>query len=273
MKYTNSKRILSLGMVMLASIEITISVALANPIFCAVGWEGEFTTIDPSVGPVSPTRTDLPDELQALSWSPDGTLYAGRLGDLYKLDPLSGDIEYLLSVNVDIRAMAFSPSGQLYVSGGDTGSPDPLGIIDLNAGTYTEISVLSGDVDQCQGLAFSPGGELYGVVPHDPMNSDIYDFFKIDLDNAETQLIGSHSGHLHQSISFTSDGRLYGLGQFGPLGAHTSEFAELNPGDGSVIGQVITFEGDYRGLEVVPEPGTLCILALGGLLLLRKRRT
>jgi WD40 repeat protein len=239
--------------------------ARAKEVFCAVGWEGEFTWIDPTVGQVAPTRTDLPEHLQSLAWSPDGTLFAGRDGALYTLDPLTGDTELFLSIGLDFRGMAFSGSGDLYVTGGESGEPDTLQIVDINANTYRSAGLLWGDVDECQGLAFSPEGKLYGVVPH-AHAGPTYDLFTIDLDDAQTHLIGSYADvDLSQSLVFTPDGRLYGLGEQSTDEGVMSFFARLDPRDGSIIGPVFTFPGDYRGVELVPEPATLMLLGLGSL--------
>jgi hypothetical protein len=262
-KNTKLKLRLFIIVILLVSMGMT-GVALAEPLFCAVGWFGEFTHIDASIGQVPPTRDDLPSRLQALAWSPSGDLYAGRFGDLYTLDPLTGDTAHFLSINLEIRGMAFSSSGELYVTGGPSGTPDPLQIVDIGTGTYTDQGTLWGDVDECQGLAFSPGGQLYGIVPHGHTEGT-YDLFTIDLDDAETHLVGSYAtANVNQSIAFTPDGSLYAVGE--------SQFAQLNPADGSIVGPVFGLSGDYRGLAIVPEPGTILLVGLGGLAVLRKRR-
>lgn len=250
--------------VLLVSMGMMPGVVFAEPLFCAVGWNGEFTHIDASIGQVAPTRSDLPSDLQALAWSPSGELYAGRDGDIYTLDSLTGDMVHFLSIDLDIRGMAFSASGELYVTGGPAGSSDPLQIVDIGTGTYTYPGDLWGDVDDCQGLAFSPGGQLYGIAPH-AHTYGTYDLFTIDLDDVETHLVGSYvTANINQSIAFTSDGSLYALGG--------SQFAQLDPISGSVIGPVFGLSGDYRGLAVVPEPGTVLLVGLGGLGLLKKRK-
>jgi hypothetical protein len=134
------------------------------------------------------------------------------------------------------------------------------------------VSALQGDVHYAQGLAFSPDGELYGVVPHDGAGG--YDLFTIDLDDGETHLLGSHpdGAELGQSLVFTRDGRLYGLGENISPEGWISYFAQMDPRNGNTIGPVFTFPGDYRGLELVPEPATLVLLGLGSLVVLFRPR-
>ena len=254
----------------------------ANELFWAVGWYGEFTQIDATTGEVAPTRTDLPDDLQALAWSPNGVLFAGCEDKLYTLDLAAGDAALFLWLDgIDVCGMAFSASGDLYTTGrnpeGSATVPDDslftLGIIDIKDRTWRNVGNLWGDVDVCQGLAFSPDGTLYGVAPHDDMGGT-YDLFTIDLDDGETHLIVSCSGtDLSQSLAFAPDGRLYALGQATDArGAAVSSFARLDPRDGRIIGPVITFPGDYRGLELVPEPATVLLLGLGGFALVSWRK-
>lgn len=249
------------------AIGIASSSVFASPLFCAVGWFGEFTHIDADVGQVPPTRSDLPSFQQALARAPDGTLYAGRSGDLYTIDPMTGDTQHFLSIDTDIRGMAFSPSGELYVTAGV--APQEFRIVDLATGSSSLVGHLWGGEEGAQGLAFSPDGVLYAV---DPLGTTTgtHVLMTIDLDDLEMHVLGSYStSSLGQSITFTPDGQLYAVGQNSPAG--TSHFAELHPYDGSVIGPVFSFPGRYRGLAWVPEPTTLTLLALGCLALRRRR--
>jgi len=227
---------------------ICVAEALSNkphPLFCAVGWHGEFTMIDPAIGEIPPKRTDLPAYLQALAWSPNGTLYAGRRNDLYTIDPWTGEFEHIISTRSDIRGMAFSGSGKLFVTSEHT-TAQRLRTINLETGAHQEAGVLWGDGRSAQGLAFSPDGVLYAISPK--VHVGTYELFIIDPDDAEMHLLGSFasSASVSQSIAFAPDGRLYAIGR--------DIFARLNPADGSIIGSPIALSGDYRGLAVVLTP-------------------
>ena len=218
------------------------------PLFCAVGWRGEFTLIRPGVGELPPKRYDLPTHLQALAWSPDGVLYAGREGDLYTLNPWTGDFEHAVSITSDIRGMAFAPWGELYVTSEYT-LAQRLRIIDLETGAHREAGVLWGGGQTAQGLTFSPDGVLYAISPK--VHVGTYELFTIDLNDAEMHLLGSFSSsaNANQSIAFTPDGRLYALG--------ADVVVQLNPADGTIIGSPTRLSGEYRGLELVRGPKTI----------------
>lgn len=252
--------------------------AQASIQFCAVTYWGKFTCIDSQLGEIPPTRTDMPSTLQELAWSPGGVLYAGRSKDLYSIDPTSSDYRHVLSINSDIRGMAFSSDGKLYITAGteDASVPQKLRVVNLANGQCTDIGTLWGGGTGSQGLAFDPNGVLYGISPvRNPKDYKYYPtLFTINLNTAEMHYVGSAIGSTDQAITFAPDGNLYAIGK--------GSFAQLNPLTGAVIGTPLTFvpkdnTSDYRGLAVVtiPEPSTIALLltaCVGGLLWWRRRR-
>jgi DNA-binding beta-propeller fold protein YncE len=241
----------------------TSRAAQADPYFALVGWRGEFARIDAATGEVTELPQALPHGLQALALGPDGVLYGGPGDgrDLYTIDPTEGTGVQLQTVATDIRGMAFSPDGDLYVTAREhPAAPTILRIVDLTDGSYVDVGELGIGGVQAQGLAFSPDGVLYTVRP----NAENYDLFTIDLDDTELHLVGSHPGALHQGLAFAPDGSLYAVGY--------SIFGQLNPGSGAIIGDTIALSGDYRGMAYIAEPGTILLLSLSGLAFLRRRR-
>lgn len=250
--------------------------ASGEPLFCAVGWQYEFTHIDAAVGQVLPTHSDLPRYMSGLAWSPDGTLYAGagfgddNLNEIYTLNPWTGTAEYVCDLDLpegrSVRSLAISQDNQFYVGVGGPGT-DSLHRVDLATGALLDSVVLTGQYRYAQGLAFAPDGTLYGIGPRGG------GFALITIDpNGQTHTVGvvySGTADVGQSIAFTPDGRLFALGEEGPA---VPNFAELDPTDGSVIGSAYSVSGHLRGLEFIPEPVMLPVLAMFALGLRRRRR-
>ena len=213
--------------------------------------------------------------MQALAWSPDGALYAGRCrsgggpNQLYTLNPWTGAAEYVYDLSLPgdtgIRGMAISAQNQAYILAASDFDSQLLCRVDLGTGELLGSVALAGEYNYAQGLAFGPNGTLYGVAAVG--GAGLYTLTTIDPDG-QTHIVGQHpqTVNVSQSIAFTPDGRLFGLGQEGSV----PNFSELDPADGSLIGPAYTISGDLRGLEYVPEPGTLSLLLLGALGLRRR---
>jgi hypothetical protein len=239
-----------LGCLGIALFGLLISGSSASEQFCAVGWNGEFTHIDSTIGEIPPSRTDLPQYMQALAYDPTGVLYACRsrflttTASLYTLHPVTGETTHSLWLDVDIRGIAFSPGGTLYASVNTSdvvAPPSHLGTINLSTGAYTEIGEFWGDGTEAQGMAFSPTGVLFAIAPDHFPPPFAYSLFTVDTGDARMHLVGRFEDYrMAQSIAFTPSGNLYALGQ---------QFARLNPATGAVVGTVLDLSGDYRGLE------------------------
>jgi hypothetical protein len=253
---TAAKNNISISIIVALYFSISTSNAASIPQFCAVDWYGRFTHIDPQLGQLPPIRNDLPSHFQELAWSPSGVLFAGRSGDLYTIDPNTGDTLHYLSITSDIRGMSFSPDGKLYVTAGISQMQQNLRIIDLMTGNYSSIGNLWGGGKTAQGLAFSPNGILYGITVADPVRYG-YTLFTIDVDDAEVHIINSSfTSNANQAITFLSDGSLYALGN--------DQFVQMNPTTGVIINSTLYLaENEWRGLAVVPETSTLVLLSTG----------
>ena len=222
---------------------LIVDVAFADSIrLIAIGYEREFTHIDSKIGEVPPTHQNLPFRMQALAWSPDGRLFAGgEEGQLYTLDPATGEVTSETATRIEIRGMAFALDGILYATSRDT-----LYQLDPSTGEHTRIAGLHGDGDSAQGLDFSPGGELYAITPYQQGRGS-HQLMRLDITSGELHEIGHVvlGSHPNQSIAFTPDGRLFAVGD--PF------FAELNPEDATIISE-LPLNGDYRGLALAQGP-------------------
>jgi WD40 repeat protein len=239
--------------------------------FIAVGYNGQFTRIDTSIGEIPPTRNDLPYSLQEIAKSPKGIYYTINYFDspsgLWTIDPFTGGTKYLYRPNIvyPVRGMAFSPSGKLYVTENSTSFY--LGVLDITTGSYSRLGQMSGDNIQADGLCFSPNGQLYGTV-----GGMLY---TINTGNGRMYRVGN--GQFLQSsfaLAFTPNGSLYATGyDYGSTYPdYKYAFVQVDPLTGSRIGEPIQLSGADRGLAyVIPEPTTLLLLGLGAAIM-RKRR-
>jgi hypothetical protein len=76
------------------------------------------------------------------------------------------------------------------------------------------------------------------------------------------------------SLAFTPDGSLYATGyDFGSsYPNYKYAFVQVNPLTGARIGEPLMLSGADRGLALVPELATICLLGLGALSLIRGKR-
>ena len=238
------------------------SFVFAGYMFCAVGYDGEFAYIDPSVGQVGPTYTNTGYRFQSLAKSPDGTMYAGTTdSSIHTINPQTGEVGGLVAQwsNSAFKGMAVSSDGQIYIS-----SSYYFYAYDTKLDLFRNFGRIGGTVGtyKCNGLAFSPDGVLYGIASSS--SSGIYKLVTIDLDTLTSSLVGYVEG-IGASIVFTEDGSLFAVGG--------SNLAQLDPTDGSIIGDVIELSGSYSGLELIPEPATVCFLGLGFYYIAGKRKS
>lgn len=130
--------------------------------------------------------------------------------------------------------------------------------VDTSTGAFTFI----GDTGQAEwGLSFSPDGHLFGF-------SDKGSLYQVDPVTGSATTVGG-TGNPVAGISsdstFTRAGELYATDFVGTI-YHT----DIITGDGVVVGPTGLGYG-LLGIIEVPEPGTIFLLGLGGLILLRKR--
>ncbi len=233
----------------------------------------------------------------------------GYSSSLYTLDPITGLSSeiYEFEPGIDIRGMTVLPGSDLVFASNPV-RYSAVSIFELfRFNMKDEVLSKIGDLwtqedggpapdsdserialrTAAQGLAVSPAGDLYGIVPTFRTESDIlqgYQVTRIDIDDADMHLVGTHlasQGLLAQSLEFTPDGRLFALGHYDIWvnGVYDviNNISELNPVDGSLVGTIYHLEGpsvvsSFRGLTYIPEPTTIMLLLLGAVKL-RRRNT
>ena len=131
--------------------------------------------------------------------------------------------------------------------------------VDTSTGAFTYI----GDTGQAEwGLSFSPDGQLFGF-------SDDGDLYSVDPMTGSSTAIGGTGNPvlgISSDSTFTRSGELYATDFIG-----TIYRTDIVTGDGVVVGQTDLGLG-LLGIIEVPEPGTIFLVGLGSLALLRKQR-
>jgi sugar lactone lactonase YvrE len=194
-----------------------------------------------------------------LAFASNGNLYAtDYLDSKINIFNPSGVLQNTIVSNVsNPTSIAFDPSGNFYVVNQGT-----VTISKFNSAGVFQSSFGSGNLNHPYGLAIDSSGNIY---------AGNYDVNTISIFDAA----GAYQGNINTNLSnpldlaFDSSGNLYvanaadsTISEFNSAGVFQSSFASTNP----------------RGLAVAPasvsapEPGTLALLALGGLACIVKNR-
>jgi len=218
---------------------------------------GRFYDVDVSDGSVSAIgNTD--DFLASMDFSPSGVLYAAS-DSLKEVDPATGLTSNRRSINFvggpedDIlTGLTFSPSGELFGIGNGNGNLweiDPV-TADAEFAGSSGISIFS--------LEFGPDGTLYGAG---------FDLWEISTYDGSATMVGRIAdGDLLVALDFAPNGVMYGASS--NITADALYTIDLKTGEGNLIGVT---HGNLVALASVPEPGTVLLVGLGGLMLRRRR--
>jgi hypothetical protein len=254
-------------------------VTAAHGTLIAITWRGPGNSSSPLLWIDEQTGTvvhqvDVPAlMMNSLAQDASGVLYTVADDQLITVDPHSGQVMPIGTLDlggdaIRIRALAFSPSGELYAVNQPDWSQDapPMDFYRIDA--LTGLGTLIGDnVMYNQSLEFSSDGVLYGYslgpIGHPElgmglMTIDVSTGLFTDVDplvNVEAII---------QSLTFAADGTLYGYG--GTLYEVDPMRGELTPiGPGGL--------DDIRGLVYIPEPHCLTLFGLAWMFLCSRCRS
>lgn len=204
--------------------------------------------------------------ISAADTAADGIIYGGSSADLYRVQ-IGGAVAYWDKVQTladGFDALAFGPGNQLYTAQGST-----LRKVGAGGQTLSSVSVLKpGNVPVAvEGIDFSSGGTLYAI--------DSGAIYSVDpLTGAATTLVTrpNLAGGIFSEIDVADDGIVRVLGSFDYLFTYNpgTGASGWQPGPLQFNGQ--SFSPSALASAGVPEPGTLGLLAVAGLVMWARRR-
>lgn len=214
---------------------------------------------------VSPGSGGL-DNPFGLIFGPDGNLYvnSSHTGPVLRYNGVTGAFIDVFASDSSLTRSSYSvfgPDGNLYVSGWTTRK-----VLRFNGqtGAFMDEFVPSGSggLSTSQGLAFRPDGNLYVC------SADTHEILRYNgATGAPIDVFASDVGR-PMGLGFSPDGKLYVVSLYDSsirrLDASTGAFLDTFASGGALNWP--------QNVLFTPEPATLSLLALGGLVALRRRR-
>lgn len=267
------------GRIGVAALCAVVSVWMSSAVFGAAplvgsGWpRGILYDIDPATGDASNPRSTGLVRLIGITDGGDGYLYgfAGRSRHLHRIDPFTGESELVEGTGLCSLFegdLDFDPiSGTLYTVQRTADGPRTtrdLVTIDLANGEARAVGELPVGGDP-SAMAFDPGGTLYVLdtardllLTVDPQTADVLSEIPVNVS------LGSAAGMDFDPLTgllYVADGHRHGTDALYTLDPATGDFDR--------IGSTGLRKG-LAGLQFLPEPATLSLMAAGALLLFRR---
>ena len=187
-----------------------------------------------------------------------------NVGVVYQVDTASGIANEIVDTgNSGLDNISFDASGQLFAVGSSVGG---LANIDLNTGVLTTIN--SSPWIYTSVTAFAINSANIALA----WDSGAQWLFEVDLSDGTTTSIGLLPGTF-EAFDFGPDGTLYTMESSSSTLVHVygityGSLLDINSYSRS------SYLGEFHsesGIAVVPEPTTLLLLGLGGILIRRRR--
>jgi len=278
------------------TVRLSVCVAIALAVALAGGGaHGGLLGVDWDTGnlyQVSTTDASLtligdtgPSNLGGLEFrQSDGTLFAfnvaGSGSTLYTIDPSTAAktaVGPLGLSSVFEGGLAIAPDGTAFGTNEGDDHTCTLFAVDLNTGAATTIGVIDNGSHDINGLAWRSDGLLVGL---DRVTNAL---LTIDPTTAATTTLAVLTDTVGGVGGFAYDGLNYYYSTACSTGSNSLYSVNINTGASSLIGSFSpTISGSDIGISglaatpgdepIIPEPATLSLLALGGLLALRRRR-
>lgn len=188
--------------------------------------------------------------------SSDGYLYGGNETSLWRINPMDGTSDIITSSgDFRIDGLAYNPNNGLLYAG--SRHVTTMWMIDPSNGSTVDVanaSVLT------MGLTYNTDdGFLY--------STRLNDLFRIDPSDWSVTQISAKLG----GADITVTGLAYNPIDNYLYGGNTNNLRRISPLDGELVNMGTAGVNRYSGLAFVPEPTTLSLLALGAILLRRRR--
>jgi len=213
-------------------------------------------------------HTGIWNEIIALEFSPiDGRLFATTSDSLWTIDTTTGAGSAIARVGTSrIDNLAFAPDGTLY--GITTGTDAHLVTIDTATGNTTTIGSAF-PYPNISAFGVDASGRGIGWRYSSTLNESL--LFEVDLTDGSTSFIGYLWAGDFSAFDYGPDGILYGWQEGGMIDGYIDKFYRVDV-ENLQATHLWSVQNGLSQFAIIPEPGTLLLLALGGLALLRRRR-